>query len=439
MSQKDDLAFEPFDHDTDRLDDYDRHFSEKEPEEKLEDVRGESDLSKTKKLKPRGQKALMAFLILVGLVVSAFLLHRIMGSKSESSAKENEVKTSFEVPQQKKNFGEQYIEEDVGVYDPMAAASQPAVTEPEDGEKVDGVAGNIPEPLPIDTGPVSQVTAPPAPPPVVIDEEEEVQPPPKTPEELRRERIFGGFDSIKDGSLGTPSNPSNDNQSSGNGDKQGGGEGNKLATSLTATKLEATAASRMGNRDLTITKGNTIDCVLNTKFDSSVVGMMSCTVTRNIYSASGRVVLIDRGSRVIGEYQGGMKQGDNRVFVMWNRIETPKGVMIDINSPGAGSLGEAGLNGRIDSKFWRRFGGALLVSVINDISRAASESAAEKTIGGDVRLEESASIAQQMATEELERSINIPPSIIKHQGDRLSIYVARDVYFGGVYGLKSKR
>lgn len=51
---------------------------------------------------------------------------------------------------------------------------------------------------------------------------------------------------------------------------------------------------------------------------------------------------------------------------------------------------------------------------------------------------DSSNTAQQMATAELEKSINIPPSMIKHQGDRLNIFVARDVYFGGVYDLKSK-
>ncbi|STZ01598.1 type IV secretion system protein VirB10 [Moraxella caprae] len=80
----------------------------------------------------------------------------------------------------------------------------------------------------------------------------------------------------------------------------------------------------------------------------------------------------------------------------------------------------------------------MLVSLVNDLGKAVSEAAAEKTIGGDVRLENASETANQMATAELEKSINIPPSLIKHQGDRLSIYVARDVWFGNVYGLQTK-
>lgn len=439
MSQDKDLAFEPFDHD---LGDYEDHFLEKESEsEKLDDVRGESDLAKAKKLSPKGQKALLVSLIFLGLIVSGLVIVKMTsGNKTDEPTKE-EVKTSFETPE-KRDFGQEYIQAEESVYDFSTnddGVKEPVVVarETEPQEDVGGIAGySQPSPTVV-YEPISQVPEPTQPAPISVPSEPEnnadmampVVEAVKTPEEKRNERIFGGFSSVKSSSS-VSSNNNNANQSNGNG--------NKLSTGLSPTVLDGTSASRMANRDFMLTKGSMIDCVLNTKFDSTVVGMIACTVTRNIYSASGRVVLIDRGSRVIGEYQGGMAQGDNRVFVLWNRIETPKGVVINIDSPAAGSLGEAGVDGRIDNKFWKRFGGAMLVSLVSDMGRAASEAVATKTIGGNVRLEDSTNTAQQMAMTELEKSINIPPSLIKHQGDRLSIYVARDVYFGNVYGLKAK-
>lgn len=428
----------PFDED---LTDFDEHFNDPDPEpqETLDDVRGRSELEKTKKIKPKGQKALMMFLILAGLVVCGLLFAKISSGGKQKEERKEEAKTSFEAPKEKKDFGQQFEEQHIGEYDPTAAAKEDVenpdnMVTPTVTENTEGIAGNTPEPVmpTYDEQPVV-VTAPPEtePAPVVA-----VAPPVPEPtdEEKRQQRILAtGFSAIKSGGGGG---------SGGSSAEPVGGlakqDEDPLTAGLTPATLDGTAAVRMQNRDFIITKGNTIDCVLNTKFDSTVVGMITCTVTRNIYGASGRVVLIDRGSRVSGEYKGGIQQGQNRVFILWNRIETPKGVIININSPAAGSLGEAGVGGRVDSKFWQRFGGAMLVSLVNDFGKAISEAAAEKTIGGDVRLENTSETANQMATAELEKSINIPPSLIKHQGDRLSIYVARDVWFGNVYGLKTK-
>ena len=51
----------------------------------------------------------------------------------------------------------------------------------------------------------------------------------------------------------------------------------------------------------------------------------------------------------------------------------------------------------------------------------------------------SVNAGQQAAAIALENSINIPPTIRKNQGEFVSIYVARDLDFSGVYDLKSIR
>ncbi|MFR1026550.1 MAG: TrbI/VirB10 family protein [Parasutterella sp.] len=73
---------------------------------------------------------------------------------------------------------------------------------------------------------------------------------------------------------------------------------------------------------------------------------------RDVYSANGRVLLIERGSKAIGEYKGAVENGLNRIFVLWTQIQTPKGVRVNIDSPATDALGGSGMAGEIDFHWW---------------------------------------------------------------------------------------
>ncbi|MFR5391584.1 TrbI/VirB10 family protein [Parasutterella sp.] len=141
---------------------------------------------------------------------------------------------------------------------------------------------------------------------------------------------------------------------------------NNLNEKLMPAKIEAGTAGRIHNRYLTLAKGTFINCILETKVDTTVPGMTSCRIPENIYSMDGRTVLVEAGSRMFGEYRGALAQGQDRVFVLWTQIHTPYGVVVDLDSPGTDPLGGAGHTGEVDFHWWRRFGNALLFSLIDD-------------------------------------------------------------------------
>ena len=145
-----------------------------------------------------------------------------------------------------------------------------------------------------------------------------------------------------------------------------------LGLMLTSTRTDSQSASLLENRNYLLAKGSFIDCVLQTKLDSTVPGMTSCVVTRNIYSDNGKVLFIERGSTVSGEYQSNLHQGQSRMFVLWSRVKTPSGVVINLDSPGTDSLGSSGLPGYVDNHFWQRFGGALMLSLVQDAASAGA-------------------------------------------------------------------
>ena len=206
---------------------------------------------------------------------------------------------------------------------------------------------------------------------------------------------------------------------------------------LEAVELKAASARTLPDRDYLLTQGAMIDCVLETKLISTVAGMSSCHLTRDIYSANGRVVLLDRGSKVVGRYQGGgVQQGDARIFVVWTRVETPSGVVIELQSPGTGPLGEAGLGGWVDTHFWDRFGAAILLSIIQDGADAAAARAAGPGANNAISLSNQATAGKEVVAKSMEPTLNIPPTIYKNQGERVGIFVARDLDFRSVYGLE---
>ena len=209
-----------------------------------------------------------------------------------------------------------------------------------------------------------------------------------------------------------------------------GGEG-RLSGLLTGTRTGKRSASSIGDRNYIIAKGRFINCALNTRLDSTVPGMTSCTVTRNLYSDNGKILLVERGSEMSGEYKSNMKQGMARIFVLWTRIKTPNGVVITLDSPGTDPLGGSGLPGYVDTHFWDRFGGALMLSMVDDVAAYVTNKADDSD--EDIKFDNTSDASQGMAAEALKNTINIPPTLYINQGEEIGIYVARDLDFSEVY------
>jgi type IV secretion system protein VirB10 len=210
----------------------------------------------------------------------------------------------------------------------------------------------------------------------------------------------------------------------------GGADQGNMSALLVSTRTNRRTADNLGNRNFLLAKGAFIDCVLQTRLDTTVAGMTACVVIQNIYSDDGKVLLIERGSTISGEYQANLRQGMARIFVLWNRIKTPNGVVINLDSPGTDPLGGAGLPGYVDNHFWQRFGAAVLLSLVDDSAQALSNSVSNSN---SLRFENTGDTTENMATEALRNTINIPPTLYKNQGERVNVYVARDLDFSGVY------
>ena len=204
------------------------------------------------------------------------------------------------------------------------------------------------------------------------------------------------------------------------------------------TSTARTVASRLVAPALTLPRGTTFSCALASRIVSEQSGPVSCVVARNVYGSDGRVLLVERGSHLDGVYQAQVRVGQSRIAVLWDRLRMPNGVVVDLASPATGALGEAGVGGFVDNHWGERIGAALLLSLVDDAVKI--EVAREQSKGngsGTVLLQGSGSETATLAGKVLDSTINIPPTIVKNQGEIVAVNAAQDVDFSAVYELRA--
>lgn len=205
-----------------------------------------------------------------------------------------------------------------------------------------------------------------------------------------------------------------------------------LAGLLEPTATPAVQAKVLPTQRLLLPKGAFLDCTLETAIDSSLPGMTTCVTATDTFGADGSVVLLERGTKLVGETRGDVRHGSARVYVLWTEARTPDGVVVPLASPGTDELGRAGLPGEVNRHFWERFGAAILVSVID----GAVQAAVQRSSNGDGTVIVNPSTSSDIMTEVLRSTINIPPTVTKPHGDRIAVLVARDLDFRSVYELR---
>ena len=140
---------------------------------------------------------------------------------------------------------------------------------------------------------------------------------------------------------------------------------------LQSSSTQTIVATKINN-DLkhSILQGKVIDGVLetaiNTQLDS---GIIRAVVSRDVYGEQGDLILIPKGSRLVGRY-GASSSGSGskvmtRVYASWNRIITPSGIDLSLgDTPSSDALGRNGVPGYLDTNLSNNLLNAFLVSVL---------------------------------------------------------------------------
>jgi type IV secretion system protein VirB10 len=232
----------------------------------------------------------------------------------------------------------------------------------------------------------------------------------------------------------------------------GFGEGSLGETSLKKTQATQVKATYIGKLDTMIAQGKIIEAVLETAINSDLPGTLRAIVSHDVYAENGKVVLISKGSRVVGSYESQVKAGQTRINVAWSRLIRPDGIDLAIDSPGVDPLGRSGIPGFVDDKFLVKMGNAFLVSYIvplaaNRLVRTkgnastpvqqtttnnAITSTSSTTTSSDFKtqqLQESSDKFRDIATKAIEDTMNTKATIYIDQGYQFNIFVNKDLVF----------
>ena len=187
-----------------------------------------------------------------------------------------------------------------------------------------------------------------------------------------------------------------------------------------------TKASKLGDLSTTIIEGTVIAAVLETALNSDLPGYVRAVVTRDVRGFDGSQVLVPRGARLIGQYKSGVALGQSRTFVIWTRMIRPDGATIELSAPATDGLGRGGLDGDVDTHFFERFGGAVLLSLLNLGVAAAVDAGDTNIVIASTRAGVDAGASAATS------GVNVAPTVTVPQGSPVRVFVSQDLDFSTV-------
>ncbi|MGJ8477097.1 TrbI/VirB10 family protein [Sphingobium yanoikuyae] len=175
-----------------------------------------------------------------------------------------------------------------------------------------------------------------------------------------------------------------------------------------------------------LSAGSVISASLSTGLRSDLPGLVVAQVTERVYdSATGQILLVPQGARLIGRYDNVVAFGQSRALIAWQRIVFPDGRSIRLdNAPATDAAGYAGLEDRVDFHSWQLLKG-IAASTLLGVGANLSFDGESDLVRA---LRESAQTSSARAGDQLtSRNLSIQPTITIRPGAPVRLLVHRDL------------
>ncbi|MGN9404679.1 TrbI/VirB10 family protein [Pseudomonas syringae pv. aptata] len=204
-------------------------------------------------------------------------------------------------------------------------------------------------------------------------------------------------------------------------------------SNLGGTTFAPAKAYLAPNRKYLVSHNTYTRCALYNEIISTHPGLVDCRLTDPLYSADGSTVIAEAGDKLTGEQTVQVGPGETSVFTTWTELETRSGARAKLDSLGAGPMGASGTEAWINRHYMQRFGGAVMLSFIQDALQAASNTTQKSSGSGGYTVNNSEQNVESMANKALDSTINIPDTAHLLPGTVITVIVARDIDFSSVF------
>jgi type IV secretion system protein VirB10 len=202
--------------------------------------------------------------------------------------------------------------------------------------------------------------------------------------------------------------------------------------------LPPAKAYRLPHPLYTVAEGTQMPCAEVTAIDTGSGGpvLVKAVLQQDVWSMYHEMVLLNKGTKILGEVGHGLVNGLDRIAVVWREatLPAPYGIRVSLDSPAAEPLGEGGLEGQVKRHEWDKIKGVMAVSLLQGALNIA-QAAVSPAGGTSINFGSLTSGTESAGNILLQSKINIPDTFHRDQGLACSVFLARDLDFSNVFSL----
>ncbi len=194
----------------------------------------------------------------------------------------------------------------------------------------------------------------------------------------------------------------------------------------------------------TLQAGSMIPAVLAYNVASEFPGSPRALVSQDVYdSINERHLLVPGGSHLLGHYAHDTVYGQNRIYIVWDRLFFPNGDWLALDGmPGTDQVGQVGLNAGVDKHTGNLVGGALLMSLLQaGVALASPQTNANANQTPTVAQTIGVSLAQQLGQMGLsvtQQALSQVPTLTLSAGERFNVEVVSDLVLHHPYAMPTE-
>ena len=180
-----------------------------------------------------------------------------------------------------------------------------------------------------------------------------------------------------------------------------------------------------------VSEGTQIHAILLSEINTELPGPILARVSHNIWdSKTGQTLLIPQNSKLIGEYNSTVGNGQTRAQIVWTRIIYPNEQSVELGRMvGVDKKGTSGTAGMVDNHYDRVALALMMTTALSAGVRMTQgkHDPRSATIGEDLGnslAQETARLGSRIA----DKMLSIKPTITVPMGERLNVFVEQDLH-----------